>query len=122
MADRPCVIGSCRCGGFGVVHDAQAEAETGVCHQSLPPVELDADAVMYMARAKRLRETAPAPACAWCYGEALIGSQEDAGRPLTDDEAAAGFWAVHSECRSKLDAMFVDLAARGVFVDVRSAD
>lgn len=122
MSERPCAIGPCPCGGWGVVHDEQARAETGLCHQPIPGAPLSAADAAYLDRAERLRATAPDPACSWCYSEALIGNREDAGRPLTGTETAAGFWAAHAECCGKVDAIFADLASRGVFASVHDRD
>lgn len=122
MTDRPCVIGPCRCGGFGIVHDEQAEAETGLCHQQFEEGPLSPEDEARRQRAEWLRRTMPDPFCCWCYVEALDGERDDAGRLLTDEEASEGFFTTHAECRPKLDAMFARLASRGVFVDVIPAE
>ena len=115
---RPCVVGPCRCGGWGIVLDADAEAELGVCHQEIPHSPPTPEQRVRHERALRLAETSPDPFCGWCYGEALEGRREDAGRPLTEEEAAVGFWACHAECRPLMDAMMAELASRGVFATV----
>lgn len=58
------------------------------------------------------------PTCAWCESEHIAGNREDVGRPLTNEEASAGFLAVHTECRLKMDKLFARLATKGVFVTV----
>ena len=30
--DKPCVVGTCKCGGYGVIYDAETEAKLGRCH------------------------------------------------------------------------------------------
>ena len=122
MSDRPCVVGTCRCGGYGVVYDEEAEREMGVCHDEIPDSPLTPEERAFEERARRIMAEAPDPPCCWCYSEALVGNREDAGRPLTDEEAEAGFWCTHTECREKLDAMLADLATKGVFVEVSDAD
>lgn len=59
--------------------------------------------------------------CCWCEAAQIEGKRTDTGRPLTDEEAAVGFLATHAECRPKLDALFADLATRGVFVEIAGA-
>lgn len=120
---RPCVVGTCRCGGQGIVHDEQAEAETGLCHTPIGDAPLSAEDEAYLARARRLSRTLAGCDrwCSWCYSEALVGNREGVGRPLTEEEMdAGGFFPTHPECRDAMDAFFADLASRGVFLEVQS--
>lgn len=41
--------------------------------------------------------------CAWCAADVIAGKCSDAGRPLTPEEASAGFLACHAECESKME-------------------
>lgn len=63
----------------------------------------------------------PFPVCCYCHAMWIDSDREDVGRPLTDDEAAGGFFATHAECRPLLDALYADLASKGVFVTVGPA-
>lgn len=62
------------------------------------------------------------PVCCWCDSERIQERRSDVGRPLTPEEAAAGLFATHAECRPKLDDLFAKLASKGVFVEVSHAE
>jgi hypothetical protein len=60
--------------------------------------------------------------CGWCEAERIEGTRHDAGRPLTPEEAAVGFWATHAECRPLLAGLLDRLNAKGVRVEVNGIE
>lgn len=60
--------------------------------------------------------------CGWCDALRLDGELPDAGRPLTPEEAAVGFWATHVECRPMLADLIARLNGKGVTVEVNGIE